>query len=102
MKPVEIILSTRTQQVLSQNGLDSLGDILTKTRQDMLRLKHFGRKSLKELSVELARNGLQLRVEHPQDLKLSEENLRLRSHMREMMNAAARFHRDCELLLGAR
>lgn len=55
LKPiVELELSVRSINCLSNMKIENIGDLVQKTEQEMLRIKNFGRKSLNELKEILA------------------------------------------------
>lgn len=58
----EMGLSVRAINCLRNEGLDTVGDILSKTRADLLRIPNFGRGSLDE--VERYLNAQDLRLAH--------------------------------------
>ncbi len=61
-KPVtELGLSKRVESALAKLGVQTIGDVSSKTRQELLALKNFGKKSLEELERALAKFGLSLR-----------------------------------------
>ena len=53
-------LSVRSRNCLRSMGLNTLGDLLKVTEQDLLRYKNFGETSLREVRVILAQKGLRL------------------------------------------
>ena len=53
-------LSVRSRNCLKAMGLNSLGDLLRVTEQDLLRYKNFGETSLREVRAILAQKGLRL------------------------------------------
>jgi len=56
----ELELSVRSYNCLKNAGIQSIGELVQKTEQDMLRTKNFGRKSLNEIKEILHGMGLQL------------------------------------------
>jgi DNA-directed RNA polymerase subunit alpha len=56
----EFDLSVRAQNCLRNEGIRYVGELVQKTEPEMLRMKNFGRKSLKEIKDTLARLGLSL------------------------------------------
>jgi DNA-directed RNA polymerase subunit alpha len=56
----EFDLSVRAQNCLRNEGIKYVGELVQKTEPEMLRMKNFGRKSLKEIKDTLARLGLSL------------------------------------------
>ena len=55
-------LSPRTLNCLKRAGIHKVGEILEKSRSDLLRIRNFGEKSLEELDEKLAEQGLR----HPE------------------------------------
>lgn len=79
LKPIaELDLSVRSFNCLHSDGIRFVGDLVQKTEPQMLKVKNFGRKSLKEIKELLAEMDLELGAEienwPPKDLeKLSAE-----------------------------
>jgi hypothetical protein len=73
MKVEHLELSVRSSNCLRNAGIVHLGELVTKTEEEMLYAPTFGRKSLNEIKEELARMKLQLGMEivgwPPPDLK---------------------------------
>jgi len=60
-KRVETLdLSVRTANCLQNAGIETIGQLVTKTEADLLRTKNFGRKSLTEIKEILVELGLHL------------------------------------------
>ncbi len=60
-RPLEDLeLSGRTLNTLKADGLTTIGELVVRTAQDLLRTPNFGRKSLAEIEEALARFGLRL------------------------------------------
>lgn len=57
--------SVRTGNCLRQAGIQTLGDLVAQSEDDLLGIRHFGRKSLREVRDVLANFNLQLA--HPGD-----------------------------------
>ena len=57
----ELSLSGRAVNVLTNYDDHTVGDLLARTRQELLQRKNFGRKTLKEIERALAKRGLCLR-----------------------------------------
>lgn len=57
----EFDLSVRTRNCLKNADIKTIGDLIKKTEQEMLRTKNFGRKSLNELKKVLSEKGLGFR-----------------------------------------
>lgn len=58
----QLNLSARTLNCLKRASLNKLGEVLEKSRSELLRIRNFGEKSLQELDAQLADMGIQ----HPQ------------------------------------
>jgi DNA-directed RNA polymerase subunit alpha len=56
----ELELSVRALNSLHGEGIKTIGDLASKTDEDLLKLKNFGRKSLEEIKAALASAGLSL------------------------------------------
>lgn len=54
-------LSTRAYNSLRHAGIHTIEDLLSKTREDLMKIKNFGQKSLQELEEKLKEKGLSLR-----------------------------------------
>ena len=57
----ELDLSVRPYNCLKRAGINTLGDLLQKTEDEVVNVKNFGRKSLDEVKEKLAGFGLELR-----------------------------------------
>ncbi|MBX6422012.1 DNA-directed RNA polymerase subunit alpha [Thermosulfurimonas sp. F29] len=58
-KPIEVLeISSRSLNCLLNAGLRYIGDLVTRTEAEMLRIKNFGRKSLEEIRDRLHEMGL--------------------------------------------
>jgi len=55
--------SVRTHNVLRRNGIRTIGDLLSKTESELLRMKNMGRRSLNEIKEKLASRGLELKAD---------------------------------------
>ena len=59
--PLEALdLSNRSYNILKRAGIDTLGDIIEHTEQDLMRLRNCGPKSLFEIEVKAAQYGYRL------------------------------------------
>ena len=65
MKVEQLELSVRSSNCLRNDGIVYLGELVTKTEEEMLRVPNYGRKSLNEIKEELARMNLQFGMELP-------------------------------------
>lgn len=61
----ELGLSDRTRITLKQEGIKTLGDVLSMTPIDLLKVPNFGKSSLVDLTTVLERYGLCLSVDKP-------------------------------------
>ena len=53
------LLSIRTINVLKRNGIETLGDIVSKNHSDLLKIRDLGRRSINEIEVALENLGFQ-------------------------------------------
>ena len=56
----ELILSTRCRNGLKNANINTIYELVQRSRRDMLKIKNFGRKSLQEIEAILNRLGLSL------------------------------------------
>ena len=56
-----LALPVRPLRILTKNKIFTIGDLVKQSRQDLLKLKSFGRKSLRYVEESLERKGLSLR-----------------------------------------
>lgn len=56
----DLDFSVRTSNCLRNQGIETLGDLLGKTEDELLATRHFGKKSLVEVKEKLAQYGMQL------------------------------------------
>ncbi|MGH2724976.1 MAG: DNA-directed RNA polymerase subunit alpha [Actinomycetota bacterium] len=56
----ELQLSVRSYNCLKREGVASVGELVTKTEQDLLDIRNFGQKSIEEVKQKLAEMGLSL------------------------------------------
>ena len=64
----ELELSIRSENCLLRGGITTIGELLQKSRDDLLRIRNLGRKSLNEIEEKLRANGYQLRKETPEEI----------------------------------
>jgi DNA-directed RNA polymerase subunit alpha len=57
----ELDLSVRPYNCLKRAGINTVGDLLQRTEDEVVNVKNFGRKSLDEVKEKLAAMGLELR-----------------------------------------
>ena len=61
--PIEDLdLSERPRNCLKRAQVNSIGELLLKTEDDLLAITNFGQKSLDEVKAKLDERGLQLRI----------------------------------------
>lgn len=65
-KVEELELSVRASNCLKHENIVYMGDLVTRTEREMLRVPNFGRKSLNEIKLMLANLGLTLGMEIPE------------------------------------
>lgn len=58
----ELELSVRSFNCLKRAGINTIGELVNRTPDDMMRVRNLGRKSLEEVIVKLANLGLDLRT----------------------------------------
>ncbi len=58
----DLELSGRTLNTLRADGIETIGELVARTAQDLLRMPNLGRKSLAEIEEALARFGLRLGI----------------------------------------
>lgn len=56
----ELDLGVRAYHVLNQEKIETIGDLVTKQEGDLLKLKNFGKTTLKEVKKKLSEHGLSL------------------------------------------
>jgi DNA-directed RNA polymerase subunit alpha len=59
----ELDLSVRSYNCLKRAGINTVQELITKTEEDMMKVRNLGRKSLEEVQEKLAELGLSLRQE---------------------------------------
>jgi len=57
----ELDLSVRSYNCLKRAGIDTIGELVRKTEDDMMKVRNMGKKSLQEVKEKLAKLGLTLR-----------------------------------------
>jgi DNA-directed RNA polymerase subunit alpha len=57
----ELDLSVRSYNCLKRAGINTVGELITKTEDDMMKVRNLGRKSLEEVDEKLSSLGLSLR-----------------------------------------
>ena len=61
----DLDLSVRSFNCLKRAGIDTVGDLVDKTEDDMMKVRNLGRKSLDEVKKKLQELGLALKT--PED-----------------------------------
>ena len=61
----ELELAVRTVNSLNAESVKTIGDLIVKTEEDLLKFKNFGRKSLEEVQAAMEKLGLSLGMELP-------------------------------------
>lgn len=69
----ELELSLRSRRCLETAGVKTIGELVSKTKDELLTSRNFGRTSLKEVREKLAEHGLALRGELPGEIIEGEE-----------------------------
>jgi DNA-directed RNA polymerase subunit alpha len=59
----ELELGVRSYNCLKREGIETVGDLLAKSDQELMCIPNFGRKSIEEVRERLAKNNLKLRGE---------------------------------------
>lgn len=73
-RPVrELELSIRSENCLLRGGIHTIGDLLSKSRDDLLKIRNLGKISLREIEEKIFKLGLQLRNDKTEDNLLKEE-----------------------------
>ena len=57
----ELELGVRSYNCLKRVGIDTIGDLISKTEAELSTIPNFGRKSIEEVKETLAAHGLTLR-----------------------------------------
>jgi DNA-directed RNA polymerase subunit alpha len=61
----ELELGVRSYNCLKRVGIETIGDLVSKTEAELAAIPNFGRKSIEEVKETLAAHGLTLRGEEP-------------------------------------
>ena len=59
----ELELGVRSYNCLKREGIQTVGDLVSKTEAELLNIPNFGKKSIDEVNDKLAARGLSLRGE---------------------------------------
>ena len=57
----ELELGVRSYNCLKRVGIETIGDLVTKTENELASIPNFGKKSIEEVKETLAQHGLRLR-----------------------------------------
>ncbi len=57
----ELELGVRSYNCLKRVGIETIGDLVTKTEHELASIPNFGKKSIEEVKETLAQHGLRLR-----------------------------------------
>ena len=69
----ELDLSVRSYNCLKRAGINTVGDLIQKNEEEMMRVRNLGRKSLKEVIQKLRERGLDLKRSYDSDISYSDE-----------------------------
>lgn len=69
----ELDLSVRSYNCLKRAGINTVGELVQKTEEEMMRVRNLGRKSLKEVVTKLHELGLDLRRSYEVDSRYEDE-----------------------------
>ena len=69
----ELELSIRSENCLLRGGMNTIGDLIQKSRDDLLKIRNLGRKSLTEIEDKLASMGYSLKPSKPGSAKANDE-----------------------------
>ncbi|ADE56791.1 DNA-directed RNA polymerase subunit alpha [Aminobacterium colombiense] len=73
-RPVrELELSIRSENCLLRGGIHTIGDLLTRTRDDLLKIRNLGKISLREIEERLEKQGLRLSTEKSEEKAVKED-----------------------------
>lgn len=70
----ELDLSVRSYNCLKRAGINTVGELVQKTEEEMMRVRNLGRKSLKEVVSKLHELGLDLRRSYEVDSRYTSES----------------------------
>jgi DNA-directed RNA polymerase subunit alpha len=59
----ELELGVRSYNCLKREGIETVGELVAKSDQELMCIPNFGRKSIEEVRERLAKNNLKLRGE---------------------------------------
>lgn len=70
----ELELSIRSENCLLRGGMNTIGDLIQKSRDDLLKIRNLGRKSLTEIEEKLASMGYSLKPSKPGAAKVDDSS----------------------------
>ncbi|NLG67428.1 MAG: hypothetical protein GX536_06920, partial [Actinobacteria bacterium] len=73
----ELELSVRSYNCLKREGLEKVGDLISRTEAELLNIPNFGKKSIDEVRDRLARLGLKLRSDQEASTSVQHDNTAL-------------------------
>ena len=65
----ELELGVRSYNCLKRVGIETIGDLVVKTEQELAAIPNFGKKSIEEVKETLAQHGLSLRGDNGSGLE---------------------------------
>ena len=73
-RPVrDLELSIRSENCLLRGGIHSIGDLMSKTREDLLKIRNLGKISLREIEEKMEKLGNDLSTEKSEDKSVKED-----------------------------
>ncbi len=73
-RPVrDLELSIRSENCLLRGGIHTIGDLLSKTREDLLKIRNLGKISLREIEEKVEKLGSDLPIEKSEDKSAKED-----------------------------
>ena len=69
----ELLLSVRSYNCLKRAGINTIGDLIQKNEEEMMRVRNLGRKSLKEVVQKLHERNLDLKRSYDSDSSFEDE-----------------------------
>lgn len=73
-RPVrDLELSIRSENCLLRGGIHSIGDLMSKTREDLLKIRNLGKISLREIEEKMEKLGNDLTAEKSEDKSVKED-----------------------------
>jgi len=73
-RPVrELELSIRSENCLLRGGIHTIGELITRSREDLLKIRNLGKISLREIEEKLEKQGLHLSTEKSEEKAVKED-----------------------------